>query len=165
MALLSCAPLTPQASVEQIDLFQWHWWSALAILLFIAEILLPGFWLLCLGIGAAGGAIAAGLGGDAAVQILSFAAVSLVAFFTIRPILKRSFDRTPATRMNAEALSGRKARVTQDFDPSLRLGRVAVDGDDWRAECINDRSLRQGDIVEVIRVESNTLIVRPLDQA
>jgi membrane protein implicated in regulation of membrane protease activity len=147
------------------ELFQWHWWAALAIILFIAEILLPGFWLLCLGIGAVGGAISAAMGGDETMQILAFSIVSLVAFFTIRPLLKRSFDKLPEVRTNVHALEGRRARVTQEFEPGLRLGRVAVDGDDWRAECLEDRMLRVGDIVRIVRVESNTLIVTPAHPA
>jgi membrane protein implicated in regulation of membrane protease activity len=69
--------------------------------------------------------------------------------------------KAPEVRTNVDALVGMRGRVTQDFEPGLRLGRVAVGGDDWRAECINDRALRVGDIVEVVRVESNTVIVKP----
>jgi membrane protein implicated in regulation of membrane protease activity len=53
--------------------------------------------------------------------------------------------------------------VTQDFDPGLRLGRVSAGGDDWRAECISDQPLHVGDLIKVVRVESNTLIVKPYD--
>jgi membrane protein implicated in regulation of membrane protease activity len=42
---------------------------------------------------------------------------------------------------------------------------VAAAGDDWRAESVNDRALRVGDLVEVVRVESNTLIVKPVEMA
>ena len=58
---------------------------------------------------------------------------------------------------------GVRGRVTQDFNPGLRLGRVNAGGDDWRAECTSDHPLRVGDLVSVIRVESNTLIVEPLN--
>jgi len=150
--------------METFDFFQWHWWAALAIILFIAEIMLPGFWVLCLGIGAMGGAIAAALGLDANWQLLFFSVFSLVAFFTIRPLLmKRERDR-PVTRTNVDALQGQRGRVTQDFDPGLRLGRVAVGGDDWRALAVDDRLLRVGDVVEVVSVESNTVIVKPVER-
>jgi membrane protein implicated in regulation of membrane protease activity len=46
--------------------------------------------------------------------------------------------------------------------PDCGLGRVQVGGDDWRAESISDAPLRTGDAIEVVRVESNTLIVKPL---
>jgi len=65
-------------------------------------------------------------------------------------------------RTNVDALVGQRGRVTQTFDPGLRLGRVAVGGDDWRAETTTDQPLREGDLVEVVSVESNTLIVRPI---
>jgi membrane protein implicated in regulation of membrane protease activity len=37
-----------------MDFFQWHWWAGLAMLLMIAEIFVPGFFLFCLGIGCIG---------------------------------------------------------------------------------------------------------------
>ncbi|MCB0815280.1 MAG: NfeD family protein [Flavobacteriales bacterium] len=142
--------------------FVWYWWAGAAILLLIAEIFVPGFFLLCLGIGCAGGSVAAALGGGEGVQLLAFSAASLASFFALRPLLIKRFWKDGGLRTNADALVGRRARVTQDFDPALRLGRVAIDGDDWRAECTVDRMLRTGDLVQVLRVESNTLIVEPV---
>ena len=66
-------------------------------------------------------------------------------------------------KTNMDALVGQRGRVTQDFESGLRLGRVSAAGDDWRAECTTDRALRVGDLVEVVRVESNTLIVKAID--
>lgn len=146
-----------------MDFFQWHWWAAVAILLLIAEIFVPGFWLMCLGIGCVGGSIAAALGLSASWQLLFFSVFSLVGFLTIRPVLMKRMWNKPEVRTNVDAIVGQRGRVTQDFEPGLRLGRVAVGGDDWRAESINDRTLRNGDLVEVVRVESNTVIVKALD--
>lgn len=146
-----------------MDFFQWHWWAGLAIILVIAEIFVPGFWLFCLGMGCVGGSIAAALGLGSGMQLVVFSAVSLLSFLTIRPLLMKRMWKGTGVRTNTDALIGLRGRVTQDFDPGLRLGRVAVGGDDWRAECINDRDLRTGDIVEVVRVESNTVIVKPVD--
>ncbi|MCB0790951.1 MAG: NfeD family protein [Flavobacteriales bacterium] len=145
--------------------FQWYWWAGTAIILLIAEIFVPGFFLLCLGIGCAGGAITAAFGLGEVAQLVVFSLVSLVAFLTIRPVLMKQFWKDGGVRTNVDALAGRRAKVSQDFDPGLRLGRVAVDGDDWRAECTVDRMLRVGDVVEIVRVESNTLIVKPLELA
>ena len=150
--------------METFNLFQWHWWVALAIILFIAEIMLPGFWVLCMGIGATGGAIAAALGLDPTWQLIFFSVFSLVAFFGIRPLLMKRERNRPVTRTNVDALQGLQGKVTQDFEPGLRLGRVAVGGDDWRALAIDDRMLRVGDLIEVVSVESNTVIVKPIDR-
>lgn len=143
--------------------FQWHWWAGLGLVLLIAEIFVPGFFLLCLGIGCAGGSLAAALGAAPPLQLISFSALSLAAFLTIRPVLMKRLWTGSSVRTNVDALIGRRARVTQDFEPALRLGRVAVDGDDWRAECTTDRPLRVGDLVSIVRVESNTLIVAPFE--
>ncbi|MBL7982730.1 MAG: NfeD family protein [Flavobacteriales bacterium] len=145
-----------------MDFFQWHWWAAAAILLFIAEIFVPGFFLLCLGVGAAGASFTAAIGLNSSVQLIAFSAFSLLSFFTIRPILMKRMWKGPDVKTNVDALVGQRGKVTQEFDPALRLGRVAAAGDDWRAECVNDTALRIGDIIEVVRVESNTLIVKPL---
>jgi len=146
-----------------MDLFQWHWWAGLALVLMIAEIFVPGFFLLCLGIGCVGGSLAAAIGLGSGAQLLAFSAFSLIAFLTIRPLLMKRMWKGPDVKTNVDALVGQRGRVTQDFEPGLRLGRVSAAGDDWRAECTSDRLLRVGDLVEVVRVESNTLIVRPLD--
>ncbi len=145
-----------------MDFFQWHWWAAAALLMMIAEIFLPGFFLFCIGIGCIAASITAGLGFGAAGQLLVFSAFALLAFFTVRPVLMKRFWSKDHVRTNADALAGQHGRVSQDFDPGLRLGRVQVGGDDWRAECLTDAPLRIGDLIEVVRVESNTLIVKPL---
>jgi membrane protein implicated in regulation of membrane protease activity len=148
-----------------MDFFQWHWWAGVAIILFIAEIFVPGFFLVCLGIGCVGGSVLAALGLDHWAQLAGFSMLSLIAFFTIRPLLMKRMWKDNGVRTNVDALVGQRGRVTQDFEPGLRLGRVFAAGDDWRAECTTDKALRVGDLVEVVRVESNTLIVKPLEQA
>ena len=144
-----------------LEFFQWHWWAGAALVLMIAEIFVPGFFLLCLGIGCVGGSIAAAITPEPATQLITFSALSLIAFFTVRPLLMRQFWRSGEVKTNVDALVGQRGKVTQEFEPGLRLGRVSVAGDDWRAECINDHPLRIGDIVQVVRVDSNTLIVKP----
>jgi membrane protein implicated in regulation of membrane protease activity len=55
-----------------MDFFQWHWWAGLALLMMIAEIFLPGFFLFCLGIGCIAASITASLGFGPAGQLLVF---------------------------------------------------------------------------------------------
>ena len=150
--------------MAQMEFFEWYWWAGLAILLFIAEIFVPGFWLFCLGIGCVGGSIVAGLDLDPAYQLATFSAFTLIAFIGLRPIMMKRMWKSPEVRTNRDALVGQHGRVSQDFDPALRLGRVSAAGDDWRAESITDKALRVGDPVQIVRVESNTLIVTPIDQ-
>lgn len=146
-----------------MEFFTWYGWLGLALLLVIAEIFVPGFFLFCLGVGCVGASIAAAVGAGAAGQLVAFSAVSLIAFFTIRPVLMKRFWRMPEVLTNADALVGQRGMVTQDFDTALRLGRVSVAGDDWRAETLSDLPLQKGTTIEVVRVDSNTLIVKPIE--
>jgi membrane protein implicated in regulation of membrane protease activity len=146
-----------------MDFFQWHWWAGAAIILLIAEIFVPGFFLFCISVGCAIASVGAASGASANAQLLLCAGGSLVALFTLRPLIMRRLQAGSDVRTNVDALVGQRGRVTQDFEPGLRLGRVSVAGDDWRAECTTDRALRTGDLVEVVRVESNTVIVKPLE--
>ncbi len=146
-----------------MEFFAWYWWAGLAILLFIAEIFVPGFFLFCLGVGCIGASITAALEMGPAVQLAAFSVFSLLAFVLLRPVMKKRMYQGPELRTNKDALVGQRGRVTQDFEPGLRLGRVAAAGDDWRAETLTDHSLRVGDPVEIIRVDSNTLIVKPIE--
>lgn len=146
-----------------MEFFQWHWWAGLALLMMIAEMFVPGFFLFCLGIGCIGASVTAAFGLGEASQLLTFSAFSLLAFFTVRPVLMKRFWHKEDVRTNADALVGMRGYVSQDFDPGLRLGRVQVGGDDWRAESLSDSPLRTGDIIEVVRVESNTLIIKPVN--
>ncbi len=148
-----------------MEFFQWHWWAGAAIVLLIAEIFVPGFFLFCLSMGCLAASGAAAFGGGAVVQLIAFSVVSLIAFFTVRPILMKRMWKDNGVRTNTDALVGQRGKVTQDFEPGLRLGRVSVAGDDWRAECTTDRALHVGDLVEVVRVDSNTLIVKAIDHA
>lgn len=145
-----------------MEFFQWHWWAGAALVLMIAEIFVPGFFLLCLGIGCIGGSITAAITPEPAAQLIAFSVLSLVAFFTVRPLLMRQFWKREDVKTNVDALVGQRGKVTQEFEAGLRLGRVSVAGDDWRAESINDHPLHIGDLVQVVRVDSNTLIVKPV---
>ncbi len=147
-----------------MEFFQWHWWAGLAIILLIAEIFIPGFFLVCLGVGCVGASAAAALGLGPITQLMVFSALALLAFFTIRPVLMKRMWKDTGVRTNLEALIGVHGKVTQEFDAGLRLGRVSAGGDDWRAECTTDKPLRVGDLITVVRVESNTLIVEPFTQ-
>ena len=150
--------------MNAMEFFQWHWWAGLAIILLIAEIFVPGFFLLCIAVGCMGAALMDALLFGPTVQLIAFSAFSLAAFFTIRPVLMKRMLKDTGVRTNVDALVGQRGRVTQDFEAGIRLGRVQAGGDDWRAECTTDRALRTGDLVEVVRVESNTLIVKPFEQ-
>ena len=144
------------------NFFQWEYWVALALVLLILEIFLPGFVLFCLGVGCLGGALAEFLDLSVNWQLVFFSITSLLSFFLLRPLLMKRFWSKGDLKTNTDALIGQRGKVSQDFDPTMKLGRVTVGGDDWRAETLEGEVLSRGSVVEIVRVESNTLIVKPL---
>ena len=142
----------------------WQLWIAAALVLLICEVFVPGFVLVCLGVGAFGGALAASLGAGFAMQLTVTAVTSLIAFVFLRPLALRFGFSGSETATGVEALIDKKARVTKAFDPQTGLGRCKIDGDDWRSELEpqGGASPLVGDMVRIIRVESNTLIVQTI---
>jgi len=142
----------------------WHLWIAAGFILFIVEIFAPGFVLACLGIGALGAGVTALYTDSLEIQLTVFSVISIICFFLVRPLAVKAFFKDDNFKSNTDVLVGKTAEVSKDFNPSLKRGRVKIDGDDWRAETEIDESLSTGDIVEIIRVESNTLIVTKKSQ-
>ena len=64
-------------------------------------------------------------------------------------------------KTNADALVGKVGRVVEVIDNNKSQGRVIVEGDNWRAETENNEIVKEGEKVEVVKVNSTILIVKP----
>ena len=136
-------------------------WLIVAIILVIIEICTVAFGSICFAIGAAFSALAAGLGLSLTWQIVIFALVSLLTFIFLRPIAIRFLDKkSQNVRTNADALVGRKGIVSERIDAAQHTGRVAIDGDDWKAVAIDGSVIEKGAEVEVIKRDSIILFVK-----
>ena len=142
----------------------WQVWIVLSALLLIAEMFAPGFWLASVAVGC----LAAGIAGLLPIgligQILVFTGGSLLSLFGLRPVLVRRFlhSRGTEVRTNVEALVGKSGVVVKRFDPVTRIGRVVVDGEDWRGTLLEAGSgppLEPGTRIIVVQVDGSTLVV------
>jgi len=141
----------------------YQYWLIAAIVLVIVEICTASFGSICFAIGAAFSAIVAGLGGGFVWQIVVFALVSMLTFIFLRPIVMRWIDRkSNDVKTNVDALVGRKGIVSERIDASQHLGRVAIDGDDWRAVSNDGSVIEKGTSVEILKNDSIILTVRRL---
>jgi membrane protein implicated in regulation of membrane protease activity len=113
--------------------------------------------------GALGGMLVSIFTDTIEIQLITASVVTVLSFLFIRPFALKRLNRKQELKTNVDSLIGRKAKVTQPFDTGLQKGRVAVDGDDWMAFTEEVQVLNEGDIVEILRVESNSLIVRPIN--
>lgn len=131
-----------------------------ALVMFVVEILTSGFAAICLTFGALAGAVAAAAGCSLKLQILWFAIFTLASFVLVRPLMIKMFARRGQGRKSGvEALVGRDAIVTETIDPVSGRGRVAVDGDSWKAQPDDGSVIGCGEHVTVVRVNSVILTV------
>ncbi len=141
----------------------WLIWLSIGVLLLAFEAVTLGFVLLCFSIGAIlTSSTLLVIDIPLAYQLIIFAIGSILSLAFIRPALKRlNKEEVP---MNVYSLEGKTAVISKAFDLRTRVGRVKIDGDDWRAILVkaNPRNLHLGDIVTVVHIDSNTLIVEPI---
>ncbi len=144
--------------MEQLEL--WHILLALAILAVLVEIFTLGFLAGALGVGLVFASVGAYFEADTEWLIALFAAGSVLAFFTIQPLVNRFIQDKITT--NADAIVGQKGRVTEEVDPARGTGRASVGGDDWKVE--SDQVIAVGTQVEVVSRNSIVLQVIPIKQ-
>lgn len=140
----------------------WIYWVIAALALFIIELFTSGFAVICLSIGAGGGAIAAAAEASIEMQLLVFAIVSMVALLGVRPILKRTLYKRAEVATNQHAMVGKRGTVCVDIDAEGACGRVMIEGVDWRAVSATGEPIISGTKVEVTAIESVVLTVKPL---
>ena len=136
-------------------------WLIVAIILVIVEILTAGFGVICFAIGAAFSALVSALGGSFTWQVVVFVVVSLLAFIFLRPVVIRFLDKkSKDVKTNADALVGRKGVVSECIDAENHTGRVAIDGDDWKAVSENGEVIEKGANVEIVKLDSIIVTVK-----
>ena len=136
-------------------------WLIAAFVLVIIEICTAGFGSICFAFGAGFSALTAYLGGSYVWQLVVFAAVSLLTFIFLRPIVMRLLERNSKdVKTNVDALIGRKAVVSETIDRTAHTGRVAVDGDDWKAVAEDDSVIEKGEEVTIVGRESIIVTVK-----
>ena len=150
--------------VEWLDanIAYWHW-VVIGLVLSAAEILLPSFFMLWLGVSAIlVGIISYFVDISFTVQLslwIVFSIASLIGWFKyISPLMKtRSLSG-----MAKEAAIGQQGIIT-DFIEEKGRGHVRftvplLGNSDW--QCISDESMKVGDRARVIEVTGNSLLVK-----
>jgi membrane protein implicated in regulation of membrane protease activity len=141
-----------------------HWvWLILAAILGIAEIILPGFFLIWIGVAALlTGVATLLLGLPEAAQFATFAVLAIVAvfagrrWFALNPI--ESSD--PLLNDRAARLIGEIVTATEAFDSGV--GRVKVGDGVWSARSTYGEDFTLGTRLRVSGVDRGALLVEPL---
>ncbi len=138
----------------------WLIWILVSMACLILELGSGDLFLMCFAIGALGGSLAAALGGGVILQIIVMAICSLLSVYFIRPIALKYLHKSDENRVsNADALMGREGRVSQTIEAG-GYGRVAIDGDDWKAVSEDGERIEKDSNVIVVGRESIIITVR-----
>lgn len=129
-------------------------WVALAALLLVLEILIPGFFFLWIGIAALGSAVLSFLDLHAAYQISMFAVTAPLLIFIFRE--KRSSTEAPGD------IRGKRCIVLEETGERSVL--ILVDGEKREALCSGDNRIEKGTAVRVEDIVDDRLIVTPADE-
>jgi membrane protein implicated in regulation of membrane protease activity len=141
----------------------WLMWVIISIVCLILELSSGDFFILCFAIGSAVAAIFAGCGANLTVQIITFAVVSALSLLLVRPALLRKLHKPQRERLsNAEAMIGQQGRVSEPIVAG-GYGRVAIDGDDWKAKSVDGSAIDKDVRVRVVKMESIIITVEPVD--
>ncbi len=137
----------------------WYWWALAAVLL-VCEMLLPGVVFLFIAVGAAATGLVVLIASDASLefQLIVFAVVSVVSAVALRPYFKRLQNRTADATLNArgEALVGREFFLDQ---PILAgRGRIKLGDGSW---IVTGPDMVAGAKVRVAAVNGTELRVEP----
>lgn len=144
--------------IEYLLANMWQLWAVLAVLGLILELTSGDFFIMCIAIGAAGAAVVAPFT-SIYVHLIVFSVVTLLCLWQVRPFALRYLrGKTPNRLSNADALIGRKGRVTETIQ-AKGSGYVALDGDRWKAVAVDDAAIAEGSLVRVISRESTILTV------
>ena len=140
----------------------WLIWVIISIVCLILELSSGDFFLLCFAIGSAVAAIIAGCGATLTWQIILFAVVSALSLLLVRPALIKKLHKPHRVRLsNAEAMVGQEGRVSERIEAN-GFGRVAIDGDDWKARSVDDNAIEKDQRVRVVKMDSIIAIVEPI---
>ncbi|GAA0465680.1 hypothetical protein Ade02nite_47530 [Paractinoplanes deccanensis] len=136
-------------------------WIVLGIALAIAEAFTATFLIIFFAAGALAAAGVAALGAPLLLQVITFAVVSGVSVFALRPIILR--HARPAlesgeTPFGVEAIEGSHGTVLEEVGGDH--GMIKLDGELWQARSFdgNEKYL-PGERVRVIKVQGATAIV------
>ena len=140
-------------------------WYAAAVVLFLLEMITPGFVLANIALSALAAGISAELGGSLEWQVGLFAVVGLLSFLTLRPLLRRKHSYTESQQpSDAEELLGRVVLVTEMITSDGTHGHVQVDGHDWHAISLRATEINLGAQVRICGIEATTLVVEEVEQ-
>ena len=147
--------------IEFFSQHVWLMWILVFVLGLIVELGSGDLFILCFAIGALAASLTAALGLGIVPQLIALALCALLSIYFIRPMALRYLHRDDPDSSNADALIGREGRVSEDIVAN-GTGRVAIDGDDWKAVAADSQPIAKGEKVRVVGRDSIIISVEKI---
>lgn len=145
--------------IEYLTENMWQVWAVISVIFLIMELTGGDFFMICFSIGALFAMASVFVGVPPLWQLLVFAVFSVVSLFFVRPWAKRYIMAHRTERVsNADAIIGRVGMVSETIE-ARGYGRVALDGDDWKARSETGDSIEKGERVRILSRDSIIITV------
>lgn len=142
---------------EKPELF----WFFLGLILLLAELVLPGFFIFFFGLGAWVTALVCLIGNPSTnLQIIIFGLTSVITLLLLRKMIQKRFfyhDSSESASVEDE-FTGKEAVAANDFGADL-IGKVSFKGTTWMAESATP--VKEGQRVIITGKENMKLLVKP----
>lgn len=142
----------------------WAIWLILCGTFLLIEIFNISFLLIWPGFGSFFAFIASVLGAPVEIQIAVFAISTTIMIIFMKPLTKKLFKNKDNTKMNNDAMIGKKGIVIKEINSTEEVGQVKVAGELWSAITINDEKIKINEIVKVTKVDGVKLIVTKINE-
>jgi inner membrane protein len=134
-------------------------WFLLGLVLFLLELVMPGFIIFFFGVGAWITALLCLIADPGLnLQIIVFAITSVIALLIFRRLLRKKFFHKTHEEDVDDEFTGKEAIAMSNFGGSLN-GKVEFKGTSWSAESHSE--IKEGQRVVIIEKNNFKLIVEP----
>jgi inner membrane protein len=136
-------------------------WFILGLVLFLLELVMPGFIIFFFGLGAWVTALVCLIAQPGInLQIIIFAIASVLLLIGLRKIIQKKFLNSKGTHSDDvdDEFTGKEALAKSDFG-GIKDGKVEFKGTSWTAESSSE--IHEGQRVIIIEKDSFKLIVEP----
>ncbi len=152
-----------QVTSDGLKLPHWWWWIIIGLVLMLGEMVIPGFVIFPIGLGAILTGIIAWLPLPGWVDICAFVGFSIISIAFIRPILvKLGAGHGKHVKTGADALINQEGYVIEEIDGDKTIGLVKVDGQNYSAITDTGVKIAKDARVFVREVRSTKLYVEEL---
>lgn len=139
----------------------WQTFAALGVILCVAEIFVPGFIVLPIGVAFIIAAPLAMLTDELVVQLGILVVCQIAVYYSLRRV--RQNPAKPKVASNAEGMIGVECEVTEPIAPD-QTGYVKLYGDHWQARTKEMTSLAIGDRAVIVATDGNKVVVKAKSQ-